>query len=120
MENNTPVQPSPKRAPNHVPVSKVRPKPFYIKSVVSLFSGTKEEEGLNEVMVTGLGTAISAAVSIADQLVGSKYGNIKKVDTSYHISETTERPVPKITFIITKHPDFVPVYEEAPPVVEAK
>eukprot|EP01066_Platyproteum_vivax_P009750 Platyproteum_vivax@DN4314_c0_g1_i1.p1 len=104
---------------SRIPISNNRSRGVYVKAANRLFVGADEKEPLQEITLTGLGTAINSAVVIADTLEKQKLGLIKKVETSYHLSESTGRHVPKITFWVTKHPEFVPLPIEEPK-VEAK
>eukprot|EP00916_Digyalum_oweni_P013379 GHVL01021931.1.p1 GENE.GHVL01021931.1~~GHVL01021931.1.p1 ORF type:complete len:109 (-),score=22.32 GHVL01021931.1:169-495(-) len=92
---------------NGVPVSNFRSRIFYVNTAKKVLFGSKEKEPQSEVIITGLGTAINAAVGVSDRLIKQNVVTMSKVETSYHTSsDNSTRPLPKITIWLTKNPDY--------------
>ncbi|RNF07233.1 hypothetical protein TraAM80_03526 [Trypanosoma rangeli] len=70
-------------------------------------------EGKPEVIITGLGRAISDAVAVAEILKNQGLVTVKKITTSRgNIEDSSTSVIDKIEILVTKSRDFDRIYEE--------
>ncbi|CCW61900.1 unnamed protein product [Phytomonas sp. EM1] len=77
------------------------------------FTKHRLHEGVNEILISGLGSAIADAVSVTELLKNQGLVVVKKIHTSRGDVEAARlNYVDKIEIVVGKSPDFDSIYKE--------
>jgi len=88
--------------PIEIKVTSKRGIGFFIRVGKNFLEGTEKNEAVDNIIVSGLGTAINCAVAVATVLEQDKLGKITMIETNYPSMENSGRGVPQIRIAVER------------------